>query len=573
MNASNIESKRIQYYQDIESAAARAISQTPQLHQRGSWFFKGDEPISLYAAHLTEQEYANPQAQITHLRARADAAALRLLHCDEALHQQSCPTDEIERMIFELLEQLRCESLATLNGMQHNLQESFKQWSQQFAQSEAAQSLLGLLLLTTSQIIYSRLNACEISDHINDLIESTRANIVPTIGYELNQIRRHRHHQAEYIPAALSIARTIGSSIRHQQEQQANQTNNQKTSPSSFKLPLNFTPPPPTSFPIAQSGIKTADYLSGQYRIWSTQYDKESRAEKLVRHALLNEYREELERNINQSKLNLNRLARIYRQLITHEHISGWNFDQESGYIDPRRLSHIISRPTETRIFKTLATPPQADCQATLLIDCSGSMKNAVAQFAPFADIFCRIFEMAGARSEVLGFSTQAWNGGRAMRDWNRAGRPEQPGRLNETHHLIFKSANQAHKRAKLSICALYKADLFREGIDGEALEWAISRLYQQTAKRRLLFVLSDGCPMDRATELANPDNPLLERHLRQVVEQHDRHGIEIYGLGLGLDLSLFYRHRLALDSEKLLTQQTFIDIAQLISQRQKQYG
>ena len=51
---------------------------------------------------------------------------------------------------------------------------------------------------------------------------------------------------------------------------------------------------------------------------------------------------------------------------------------------------------------------------------------------------------------------------------------------------------------------ALLKADLFREGIDGEALDWACQRLKAREAQRRLLFVVSDGCPMDSATALAN---------------------------------------------------------------------
>ena len=47
-------------------------------------------------------------------------------------------------------------------------------------------------------------------------------------------------------------------------------------------------------------------------------------------------------------------------------------------------------------------------------------------------DVMARALEQAGVASEVLGFTTGAWNGGRAQRDWLRAGRPRHPGRLNE---------------------------------------------------------------------------------------------------------------------------------------------
>ena len=88
---------------------------------------------------------------------------------------------------------------------------------------------------------------------------------------------------------------------------------------------------------------------------------------------------------------------------------------------------------------------------------------------------------MAGVASEILGFTTGAWNGGRAQRDWQRAGQPPHPGRLNETLHLVFKDADTPWRRARRDIAALLKAELFREGIDGEALAWAAQRLRSRT--------------------------------------------------------------------------------------------
>ncbi|MDI9682916.1 cobaltochelatase CobT-related protein, partial [Burkholderia cenocepacia] len=79
--------------------------------------------------------------------------------------------------------------------------------------------------------------------------------------------------------------------------------------------------------------------------------------------------------------------------------------------------------------------------------------------------------------TEVLGFTTLAWNGGRARLDWLARGKPRHPGRLNETGHLVFKDADTRWRHARAGIAALFKADLFREGIDGEAVDWACARL------------------------------------------------------------------------------------------------
>ena len=156
--------------------------------------------------------------------------------------------------------------------------------------------------------------------------------------------------------------------------------------------------------------------------------------------------------------------------------------------------------------------------------------------------------------TEVLGFSTGAWQGGRARRDWPRAGKPAAPGRLNEAHHLIFKDAATSWRHARRSLAALLKPEQFREGIDGEAVDWACARLNatpletegQGEPARRILMVISDGCPMDGATAIVN-DEHYLDAHLREVLARQEREGqVQIFGVGVGLDLSPFYPRCLA---------------------------
>ena len=155
---------------------------------------------------------------------------------------------------------------------------------------------------------------------------------------------------------------------------------------------------------------------------------------------------------------------------------------------------------------------------------------------------------MAGVPCELLGYTTGAWNGGRAMRDWKRVGRPCHPGRLNEVTHLVFKDFDTPWRRSRQDIAALLKPDLFREGIDGEAVLWAAERLHAHSARRRVLLVLSDGSPMDTATQLAN-DAHYLDQHLSDVVQRLNiGGGVEVGGIGVGLDLSPYYEFNQVLD-------------------------
>jgi len=193
-------------------------------------------------------------------------------------------------------------------------------------------------------------------------------------------------------------------------------------------------------------------------------------------------------------------------------------------------------------------------------------MKQHIEPLATLLDLFTRALEQAGVASEVLGFSTGAWNGGRARRDWLKAGQPPWPGRLNELSHRVFKDADTRWRRARLGIAALLKTDLFREGIDGEAVDWAVARLDARPEARKLLVVVSDGCPMDGATNLAN-DAFYLDNHLKQVLQRHERAGrVEICALGVGLDLSPFYSRCQALDLGAPLGHALLRDILQLLA-------
>ena len=89
-------------------------------------------------------------------------------------------------------------------------------------------------------------------------------------------------------------------------------------------------------------------------------------------------------------------------------------------------------------------------------------------------------------------------------------------------------------------------------------------------AARRILVVISDGSPADGATGLAN-DPFYLDNHLKDVVARREQQGaVEILGLGVGLDLSPFYRRCLATDMSKALDNELFFDIVQLISGRHR---
>ena len=154
---------------------------------------------------------------------------------------------------------------------------------------------------------------------------------------------------------------------------------------------------------------------------------------------------------------------------------------------------------------------------------------------------------------EILGFTTRAWKGGQAREDWLNAGRPQQPGRLNDLRHIIYKSADAPWRRTRDNLGLMMKEGLLKENIDGEALEWAHRRICCRPEARKILMVISDGAPVDDSTLSVNPAN-YLEKHLRDVIAMVEkRKAIELIAIGIGHDVTRYYERAVTItDVEQL---------------------
>lgn len=557
---------------ELCAGAIRALSGSPAIRYRGRRLHDGHRPLPIHAAHL--QPDAALQ-DLPSLRGAADSVALRLLHTDAKLHRTLCPAEPVARLVFELLEQLRVETLAPEQhaGVIGNLRHRFTAWSHAFYDSGLAEGASGLLLYTVFQMCWSRLTARPVLEKTEDFIEATRWSLSSPLGADLAGLRRQRLEQAAFARHALAIAHAVDAMLKDAQTARdgSQDDGGDAKAQAAFKLLLDFDSDNdnlPDAAPLGES--RAFSDGDGGYRPYSTAYDREEKAGDLVRHALLLEYRERMDARIASLGINTARLARRFTQLLAVPQREGWSFGEEEGYIDGRRLAQLISSPSERRLFRKEQFLPQADCLVTVLVDCSGSMKTHADSVAVLLDIVLRALDQAGITTELLGFTTGAWNGGRAKRDWMRARSPANPGRLNELVHMVFKDGDTSWRRARPDIAALLKADLYREGADGEAVDWACTRMLARPEQRRILLVVSDGCPMDTATNLAN-DEFYLAQHLKQVVARREAQGaVEICGLGLGLDLGAYYSRSLATTLPASLNNELFSEIAQLLSGRKR---
>ena len=555
---------------DLCAASIRALSGDAGLHFRGRRLYRGDKALPPFAPHLNPAPVTDDFGSF---RGAADAMALRVRLSDAELHQRLRPSEPLPRMLFEMLEQFRVEALAPADmpGMVHNLRHRFEAWSLAFFNSGLTETSRGMLLYTVAQITRSRVTAQPVVEASEDAIEATRMSVVPTLGTALAGLRRTRHDQAAYAVHALFIARTVDDMLNAGEEgDEADDAANEAEADDKsvlFNLWMDFESDGEEGFVAASSGQSRLLSEAGDaYRVFTDEFDTEVEAESLVRTALLDEYRERMDQRIAQQAIQQARLARELQAVLAAPQRDGWLGGQEEGYIDGRQLSRLITSPSERRLFQQEQLTPQSDAAVSFLIDCSGSMRQHIEAVATLVDVMVRALDQIGVTSEVLGFTTGSWNGGRVQKAWLRAGRPAHPGRLNETCHIVFKDSNTPWRRARRSIAALLKADLFREGVDGEAVLWAARRLVERCDGRRLLLVFSDGSPTDGATALAN-DAHYLDHHLSHVVAQLSAQGeVEIYGVGVGLDLSPYYRQNRAFDLSNSVSNQVLREIVAMLA-------
>lgn len=553
---------------DLCAASIRALSDDDALHFRGRRLYRGAQALPPFAPHLSPMPEVDDFGSF---RGSADAMALRLRFSDAPLHRSLRPAEPLPRMLFEMLEQFRVEALAPrdMPGMMHNLRHRFEAWSMAFHHSGLTETAKGILLYTVTQICRSRVTAQPVVEATEDTIEATRMAIAPSLGAGLAGLRRTRGDQAAYARHALDIAQTVAAmlSVHDEDDAAADIDADADGKPNQFNLWMNFDGDLDEGFSTASSG--SSQLLEGPgngYRVFTRAYDTQVQAASLVRAALLQEYRKRLDQRIEKQGIQVARLARDLQAVLATPRRDGWQGGQEEGYIDGRQLSQLIASPSERRLFRVEQHAPVPDCGVSFLIDCSGSMREHIEAVAVLVDVMVRALDQIGVASEVLGFTTNAWNGGRARRDWLRAGRPGHPGRLNEACHMVFKDGDTSWRRARQSMAALLKADLFREGVDGEAVEWAVQRLVARCDGRRLLLVISDGSPTDGATALAN-DAHYLDHHLSDVVARLQAQGeVEVYGMGVGLDLSPYYRQYRAFDLSASVSNEVFREIVAMIA-------
>lgn len=288
------------------------------------------------------------------------------------------------------------------------------------------------------------------------------------------------------------------------------------------------------------------------YKVYTTKFDEIVFPQKLVSKNELELLRDQLD--LKMSKLDgiSKKMTTKLKKKLLSKRNAFVDLDASGGVLNRKKLTRLVIDPFVEDIWIRSHDHEYQNTALTILLDNSGSMRgNPIVMSALACEIIAGILEKFSIKTEVIGFTTADWKGGKARKLWESSGRVSNPGRLNELRHIVYKQFSQPFKKSKINLGLMLKEGILKENIDGEALLFARSRLAQQNEKRKILMVISDGTPVDDSTNSAN-DKDILVDHLHHVINRIENEArgnskIEIVGVGIGHSTEEFYRNSITI--------------------------
>lgn len=579
--------------------AARALAEQSELEV----VFASDGPRLLNGVLTLPHPPRDPGAlESATLRGQADRLALRLANHDEGLHARLRPADTRAAEVFEAVEQARVEAVGSqsLAGVRANMNAALLTRLEKMGALRVAEPERVPLAEAVALLVRERLTGQRAPDGAGALLDLVRTVLEDKAGAKLNALAEVAGDQIAFADRLKDVLRALdldpgdgrgddasedqgdeepdpadpdaaddqddeddagGGEGRSMDGTSEDQTAEQERDSRPDGAPGDPDGDASDDGPEMNEGALPKRQQTGDdgraidaYRVFTTAHDEVIDAADLCDPSELERLRSLLDQQLTALSSVVARLAnKLQRRLMAQQNRS-WHFDLEEGVLDTARLTRIITDPTSPLTFKAESESPFRDTVVTLLLDNSGSMRGRPIMVAAVcADILARTLERCGVKVEILGFTTRAWKGGQAREAWISAGKPGNPGRLNDLRHIVYKSADAPWRRAKKNLGLMMREGLLKENIDGEALTWAHERLLGRTEARRILMVISDGSPVDDSTQSANAAL-YLDKHLRQVIaEIETRSPVELLAIGIGHDVTRWYRRALTIvDVEQL---------------------
>ena len=508
---------------------------------------------------------------LNYLRAEADTVALEFRLHDSEIHKKHLSLNDTANEIFRVLEQSRIEAKGSdiFKGIKLNIHNkhnvdlkninnnnsdkdylinAFKYVSY----GELTNQTLGGRYLSYKKIIKKKLGQ-QYSNYFNKLRDNidNQENFANQIQLILDNLGFFSKINSDD-PEKKSSEKNDESAESQKNDNDSNEKNDQLDKKYDLESLSDETQPSA----VDEEGEAGEDSIENNlkyfsdlkssnkknYKYFTNEYDEIVNAHDLCDIQELDRLRLSLDQQVFSFKPLITKIAnRLQRKLLAQQNRQ-WEFNQEEGFLDTSRLARIIANPNNKLSFKKEKNIEFKDTIVTLLIDNSGSMRGRPITVAALcSDILAKTLERCLIKTEILGFTTKAWKGGKSREKWISKNKPPNPGRLNDLRHIIYKSGDAPLRRSKKNLGLLLREGILKENVDGEALIWAVKRIQRRQENRKILIVISDGAPVDDSTLSVNPGN-YLEKNLKESITQIENNtNIDLIAIGIGHDVSRYY--------------------------------
>ena len=577
-------------YKRATTATLRAIAENDELEVT---FGKGAAGLRGSSIHVPLPNLGCSEQELNAVRGIGDEFALKLRFHDEAVHSRSAPRSGPAQEMFEWVEDARIASIGSLRmeGVARNLEASLEAVCKQAAFDTVTAETEAPLSVAVGLIVRQRLTGRELPPSAENVVRFWREFVEERAGEHIASLADCLHDQREFagrcrsILADLGLAADLDDQPEMQDSDQDVETVEDGAEPDAEFAPEDVALDEDSlgdedgegestvvemdaDFDLSELGAESEPEESPNflpddagriqvgvnYCAFTNEFDEIVDAQELCEPDELLRLRQLLDQQLVSLQHATSKLAnRLQRRLLAKQNRS-WEFDLDEGILDTSKLPQVVIDPMNPLAFKQEKETKFRDTVVTMLIDSSGSMRGrSITIAAVCGDILGRTLERCSVRVEILGFTTRAWRGGQSREEWINAGKPQNPGRLNDLRHIVYKAADDPWRHARRNLGLMLREELLKENIDGEALIWAHNRLVVRQEHRKVLMVISDGLPVDNSTLLVNPSS-YLEQHLKYAIDAIENHSpVELVAIGIGHDVTHHYKRAVTItDAEQL---------------------
>jgi hypothetical protein len=226
-----------------------------------------------------------------------------------------------------------------------------------------------------------------------------------------------------------------------------------------------------------------------------------------------------------------------------HKSTMRWVPSDEGGYslgyltqkiIDP------VSAPPEVTLIEEAQEERETIASLVLDVSCSMQVDDRYKLTYMIADRLSDFLTKGEVATEIIGHTTTGETIANVV------------GRNRPMHYIVFKTREEPHNLSTVHrLCAILHTGMHYFAYDGEAAMWCYQRLKKSRAKRRIMFVVTDGDPSGTYLSKKGDDiSYFTARHFRDVVAFIEAEKeVEIIGVPVKADVSRIFSRSVRIDA------------------------